>query len=286
MTRRAGAGGRATRLRAPAWLASSRAAIPLPSVSRVMEELVIDGITRASVKKLTDEFWLKQVETPAFQALFAGKEIGHRIADYVDERTTAMLEAAFETMREQDARGRIRPRSMGDVWIKSGGVYNPVNVKAGEAGKNGQPNMVSLTKLLDGLLLREIDSYDLLIVKMRLEGHAASEDVLELELRPGTIVPNVYFVDMLDYLDFITFDSGPGQAMLREKQFYEAVDGGFVPPVLTMAEKVSRLVDLIEDGDRRLFENRAKKMARLRDAFEAYKQTDGHAVSQGGVTLG
>ena len=235
---------------------------------------------------MTDEFWLKEVQTPEFVRLFAGKEIGHRIADYVDEKTSAMLEAALETMREHDARGRVRPRSMGDVWIKAGGVYNPVNVKAGEAGKNGQPNMVSLTKLLDALLGREIDSYDLLIVKMRLEGHVASEDVLELELRPDSIVPNVYFVDMLDYLEFITFDSGPGQAMLREKQFYEAVDGGYVPPALTMAEKVSRLVDLIEDGDRRLFENRAKKMARLRSSFEAYKTVDGHAVNQGGVTLG
>lgn len=165
-------------------------------------------------------------------------------------------------------------------------MYNPINVKAGEAGKQGQPNMVSLTKLLDALMNRQIDSYYLLIVKMRLESAPASAEISESELNPDEIVPNVYFVDMLDYLDFVTFDSGPGQTMLKEKQFYKARDAGFIPPALTLADKVSRLIDLLEDGDRRLIENRYRKMERLRQAFFDYQMLGRHTVDQKGLILG
>ncbi len=238
------------------------------------------------IRALTREYWDREVQTDQFRALFAGKEIGHRIADYVDERTTGMLEAAFSTVHERDAAGRVRARSMGDLWLRSGGIYNPVNVKAGEAGKNGQPNMVSLTKLLDALLRHRIDSYYLLIVKMRLISVPASADVPESDLTPDAITANVYFVDMLDYLDYITFDAGPGQTMLRERQFYEAVDSGWQSPEHTIGNKVSRLIDLLEDGDRRLIENRAKKMERMREDFFQYQAAGAIEVNQEGLHLG
>lgn len=247
---------------------------------------MITSEDQARVKALTQDYWDAEVQTDQFRALFAGKEIGHRIADYVDERTTEMLEASFPTVHELDAQGRARARSMGDVWIQSGGIYNPVNVKAGEAGKNGQPNMVSLTKLLDALLSHQIDSYYLLIVKMRLASSPAGADVPESSLTPDEITPNVYFVDMLDYLDYVTFDAGPGQTMLRERQFYEAVDDGWQPPQQTIGDKVSKLIDLLEDGDRRLIENRAKKMERLRATFLAYQQAGLSDVNQEGLNLG
>jgi len=247
---------------------------------------LIDGITRQAVKSAAEAFWNVQVTDLEFKKMATGKEIGHRIADYVDERTTAMLDGKFDTRHEVDRRGVRRPRSMGDVWLKANGIYNPINVKAGEVGKNGQPNMVSLTKLLDALLNQQIDSYDLLIVKMRIGGLPASADIEATSIDPDAIVPNVYFVDMLDYLSFVTFDSGPGQAMLREKQFYDAADAGYQPPALSVAEKIERCMDLMEDGDRRLIENRKRKMERLRVSVDDYQQVGGHLVAQGGLDLG
>lgn len=227
-----------------------------------------------------------RVRTEEFRALFSGKEIGHRIADYVDERTTQMLEESFTAVHELDSAGRVRARSMGDLWLQSGGIYNPINVKAGEAGKNGQPNMVSLTKLLDALLRHQIDSYYLLIVKMRLSSVPASAEVPESRLTPDEIAANVYLVDMLEYLDYITFDAGPGQTMLRERQFYEAADSGWRPPKQTIGNKVSRLIDLLEDGDRRLIENRRKKMERLRAGFLEYQARGALEVHQEDLNLG
>ena len=241
---------------------------------------------QSKVKTLAQTYWEQEVQTAQFRSLFSGKEIGHRIADYVDERTTGMLEASFSTVHELDSAGRIRARSMGDLWLRSGGIYNPVNVKAGEAGKNGQPNMVSLTKLLDSLLRHQIDSYYLLIVKMRLNSVPASTDVPESSLTPDQIAANVYFVDMLDYLDYVTFDAGPGQTMLKERQFYEAADMSWQPPEQTIGGKVSRLIDLLEDGDRRLIENRRRKMERLRVDFLGYQSSGLLKVNQEGINLG
>jgi hypothetical protein len=187
---------------------------------------VISKQDLASIETLTREFREARSAIGEFQNLFRGKEIGHRIADYVDENTTAMLEQNFDVQHEVNPKGKKRSRSMGDVWVKSNGIYNPINVKAGEAGMNGQPNMVSLTKLIEAILHEQVDSYYLLIVKM---------DSLDSPSKLGVvaktvITPHVYLVDMLDYLDFITFDSGPGQAMLKEKQFYAAHQSGRMPP--------------------------------------------------------
>ena len=235
-----------------------------------------------SIESLTRDFWESRVLTDEFHKLFQGKEIGHRIADYVDENTTAMLEKSLNVLHEVDARGKRRSRSMGDVWVHSKGMYNPVNVKAGEAGKNGQPNMVSLTKLIEAILREQVDSYYLLIVKMeRKNGLSKSEG------RPNIVItPHVYLVDMLDYLQYITFDSGPGQAMLKEKQFYEAYHAGKRPPALTLAEKLVKMIDLYEDGNRRLLENREKKLSRIRVKVRLYNQRGSHSVDQSGMKLG
>ena len=241
---------------------------------------------QADVIERTQSYWAKEVETERFRAIFAGKEIGHRIADYVDEHTTGMLAASFDTRQQLDARGRPRARSMGDIWLRSSGIYNPINVKAGEAGKNGQQNLVSLTKQLDALLGREIDSYYLLIVKMRFQERPPSEGTRRPTVNTQKILPNVYLVDMLDYLDYVTFDSGPGQCMLKEKQFYDFCDGGAKPPERRIGEKVARLIDLLEDGDRRLIENRRKKMNRIRSSFARYETLNSHVVDQRALNIG
>ena len=233
------------------------------------------------IESLTREFWDTKVTTQEFRRLFQGKEIGQRIASYVDENTTAMLEKSFDVMGQMGKNGKKRSRSMGDVWIKSNGMYNPINVKAGEAGKNGQPNMVSLTKLIKAILDEQVDSYYLLIVKMnrteKMPGHGASDFV---------ITPYVYLVDMLDYLDYITFDSGPGQAMLKEKQFYEACRMGVKQPSLTLAQKLEKMIALYEDGNRRLFENREKKLDQIRAKVRLYKKRENHTIDQKGMKLG
>ncbi len=158
------------------------------------------------IRRLTEDYWFAEVQEPEFMRIAAGKEIGHKIGDMVDEKTTQLLKDCGKfTILHQQSGGAAASRSMGDLWVEADGIYNPVNIKAGEYGKNGQPNLVSLKRVLTALADCLIDSYYLLIMKI---GRSDSG-----------FLPHVYFVDMLDFLDYTVFDSGPGQMMLKEAHF-------------------------------------------------------------------
>ena len=211
--------------------------------------------TLSSIGSDTTTYWKAEVKKPEILGIAKGKEIGHKLADLVDEKTTALLTVKYLTKYQRDAKGGKRSRSMGDVWLHDNGIYHPVNVKTGIVGAEGQPNLVSLKKVLAAVMARHIDSYYLLIVKM---------DVLPKEIRPS-----IYLIDMLDWLDYVTFDSGPGQMMLKAVKFFQEYD----PKKVKAADikgKVQRLMELYEDGERRLKENRERGRAVYRDQFREF----------------
>lgn len=225
---------------------------------------------QAEIKQATLEFWQDRITDKAFDAMARGKEGGHHIADYVDQQTSEMIVSRFNAGYEMK-HGRVVKRSMGDVWINSKGMWNPVNIKAG-IEKNGQPNIVSLQKLLGRITGHEIDSYYLLIVKFDI---SAAE---KLE-------PSVYFIDILDYLDYVTFDAGPGQMMLKERDFYAIADNGLDREPHTLTQKTRELHELLQDGYRRLLDNRAKRMAKTRQQVDKFLD-ESEYVSQGGIQIG
>ena len=57
----------------------------------------------ARILELTEDFWTEHVKDKAFQDIASGKEIGHRIADYVDEKTTELLSTELKTGRQISA---------------------------------------------------------------------------------------------------------------------------------------------------------------------------------------
>jgi hypothetical protein len=225
---------------------------------------LIDKKTGKAVYKTSQEFWEKQATSEIFQQIAQGKEVGHRIADFVDEQTTALLARHFSTKYQCNSKGEVLTRSMGDIWLECNGIYHPVNIKSGVTGSEGQPNMVALKKVLTALLLCQIDSYYLLMVKVDIN---------------GSISPKVYFVDMLDHLEFVTFDSGPGQIMLKAKAFFNAFADGFVSPKLTIEEKIDKLIELLEDGERRLVINRENRLRAIKTMVSNYYKSKSHIVT-------
>lgn len=136
---------------------------------------------------------------------------------------------------------------MGDIWIKSGGIFNPVNIKTGVKGRaksTGQPNLVSLNKITKAICERWIDSYYLLFVHF-------------LDENPPTSV--VALADLLHIAaDYSHFDSGTGQFMLKASK-YDAPP----PPIYSAADPqqaVDRLLAIREDGNQRLFKVRREKL--------------------------
>ncbi len=233
---------------------------------------MIDSETAEHIRTLTLAFWQEEVTKPQFVAQAVGKEIGHRIASLVEERTTALLEQTFRTARQRNRQGKAVDRSMGDIWVFSQGIFNPINVKAGEANQGGQPNIVALRKLLRAILSHQIDSYYLLIVKM-----VIGKDSIALN--------NVYLADILDHLDYVAFDSGPGQMMLKEKSFYAMMDQGSAPAQLTFDQKIERLFGLLDDADHRLIENRARVRATIDEMHKIYVANKDHPLNQSGLNL-
>ena len=208
-----------------------------------------------SIHSETLAYWREEARKPEIIGIAKGKELGHRLADIVDDKTTALLTVNHMTRHQCDAQGRIRLRSMGDLWLEDNGIYHPVNVKTGIVGAEGGPNLVSLKKVLRALMARQIDSYYLLYVKMQID--------------QGAITPSVYLIDMLDWLDYVTFDSGPGQMMLKAVKFFREYDPNR-PKSLDIRAKVKSLFDLYERKERRLKENRERDLDRYTREVAAF----------------
>lgn len=218
--------------------------------------MALDIALQEHVLDLTNDHWVTHAHDQGFTEIIQGKEPGHRMADYVDDRTCSLLKVHLDTRYEGDKKGNVRKRSMGDIWVHSQGIFNPINVKSGLQDMNGQPNLVSMQKLLDYILKRWIDSYYLLIIKFDVSAQPTHK---------------AYFVDILDWTEFITYDAGPGQIMLRERDFYAAYESGYVPPDRTVPEKAEILFTLFEQQLEALFANRRARLARQRDMLTTFR---------------
>ena len=218
--------------------------------------MALDAPLQRRILQLTNTHWVTHAQDRGFTDIIQGKEPGHRMADYVDDRTCSLLKVYLDTRYEGDKKGKVRKRSMGDIWVHSQSIFNPINVKSGLQGMNGQPNLVSMQKLLDYILKRWIDSYYLLIIKFDVSAQPTHK---------------AYLVDVLDWTEFIAYDAGPGQIMLRERDFYEAYDSGHVPPERTVPEKAEILFALFEQQLQALFANRQARRQRQRTMLGRFR---------------
>lgn len=178
--------------------------------------------------------------------LSMSKESGHVLANPVDEKCFNVLkENGFsvekpvnpKTGKEMDRAHEDLQMYIGDFVstcnyaVNDGLGYHRINSKFGE-DKDGQPNVCAMNRLLKGVHDGSIDSYYLLKV-MLVDGK-----------------PKVYFFDVFDCLEknLLTYNSGPGQVMLKEKQLKEYSSEDLRQSKLTLKEKFNLLVDLYEKG--------------------------------------
>jgi hypothetical protein len=91
------------------------------------------------------------VQTSQFIELASGKEeLVTGSPTMLTTKTVSYLkvDSAVNVKHEINSVGQIVKRSMGDLWVHSNGMYNPINIKSGIT-LNGNPNVVSLAKLVD-----------------------------------------------------------------------------------------------------------------------------------------
>jgi hypothetical protein len=233
---------------------------------------VLDKATQLDIARITQDRWTERCEAGEMAAYMQRKERGHGLADFVEDVTVTMLTRLYAgRVAFQGSGAKRRRRSMGDIWIESGGVFNPINIKTGVKEPNrrsaGQPNLVSLAKLTQAVFERWIDSYYLLFIRF-------------LASDPPTVT--VRLVDLLHIVEeFAHFDAGTGQLMLRASRFDDP------PPTrFAVAEPQAALAHLLavrEDGNQRLQANRDRDLAKVKAEMAGF---DGSTpIDQGGLEL-
>jgi hypothetical protein len=172
------------------------------------------------LEKEFNEFFKK----PNIQALLKGKESGHTLASEVETRASEILEKynysiTYETHDSGKKNGTRKDRANSDFILDG----NRINVKF-SSEVEGQPNICSIKRLMDGLVSGEIDGYYILKVKY---------DRITEKL-------SIYFFDVLDCLDVVEYNGGPGQTMLKEKLFYKKYENKVIQRK-TVEEKIDSL---------------------------------------------
>ena len=160
---------------------------------------------------------------------YSGKERGHSNASPMED---VIREIIIEKMAGNDTK---KDRALADVILDG----NLINVKFGSPKKNksgnykyGQPNMCAMNRIIDLFYKKDkIDSY--YIIKVNLSSHGSSQYSLHV-------------FDMLDYIDYLVWNSGTGQIMLKESEFYRDVDN-FIPN-FTIEEKKKKIKALYDEG--------------------------------------
>ena len=171
------------------------------------------------------------------------KEKGHTLSATIEEKVSEVLIShGYPITFERDKNGKKKARANSDLLFDG---YK-VNVKFGMSNnvKFGQPNITALGKLIKDFKDTECDAYYLLKIK-----------------RTGEEL-SIVFVDILNHPQLLTFNSGPGQMMLREEAFYQTE--GLYDRYLTKIEKHTFMLNLyIKETDRhirlRIRQNEAKR---------------------------
>lgn len=157
---------------------------------------------------------------------YTGKESGHSHASPMEELVREIL------IEKLGAKKSSKDRSLADVYLEN----NLINVKFGSPKINksgrpkyGQPNMCAMKRIMKNFYKDStIDSYY----------------IIKVNLNAGNY--SIHVFDMLDYIDYLTWNSGTGQIMLKENDFYKDVDK-FVPN-FTLEEKKSKIKELYDFG--------------------------------------
>jgi len=180
---------------------------------------------------------------------FDGKEKGHSNASPIEDIITKIL------VDNLGAEKAVGSRELGDVYMSSDfelvqvSGKNFINIKFGD-DVFGQPNMCSMNRIMKSFVETNlIDSY--YIIKVKLEKDKFSVNVF----------------DMFDYIDYLTWNSGTGQIMLKEADFYK----GLNLPVnnLSISEKKRKIADLYIKGQD---EHIALRIKQRNDKLEKLKK--------------
>jgi hypothetical protein len=141
------------------------------------------------------------------------KEPGHTYGEAVEELLVNKLveqDDQFLAPIKKKGFGK-QTRKMEDLIFVKNLIKNLINIKLGYEKGDGQPNMVSFNRLVKQYHSKQIDSYYILIIDVS----GKTKD---------NLTTKEYMFNLFDYLDYVNYNYGTGQIMLKEKQFFTDYD--------------------------------------------------------------
>lgn len=141
------------------------------------------------------------------------KEPGHSYGESVEELLVKKIveqDNQFLAPIKKKGSGK-QTRKMEDLIFSKNLIKNLINIKLGYEKGDGQPNMVSFNRLVKKYHSKEIDSYYILIIDVS----GKTKD---------SLTTKEYMFNLFDYLDYVNYNYGTGQIMLKEKQFFADYD--------------------------------------------------------------
>jgi|688.fasta_scaffold153748_2 hypothetical protein len=154
------------------------------------------------------------------------KESGHANAPKTEEAVSNILEKnKFKISYERKKNGQKAARSISDVIVS--GLF--CNVKSGvlsEDSKGGQPNICSLKRLYKKIISKELDAYIIIWVKS----------------------DKVRVFDVLSNLEYIVYNDGTGQCMLKENIFLKNFDNISPHNAESIKIKCDKIKDILVKG--------------------------------------
>lgn len=137
-----------------------------------------------------------------------GHTYGEKVEEHLANKLVEIYPDKFSMPKKEKGKGK-QTRKMEDLIWKS--TNNLINIKLGYEKGNGQPNMVSFNRLYKNYCSDLIDSYWIFII-----------DVLGKQ--KDSLTTKTYFFNLYDYLDYVNYNYGTGQVMLKENQFFDSYD--------------------------------------------------------------
>lgn len=185
------------------------------------------------------------------------KEPGHSYGENIEELLATKLVSKypnhFSLPVKTKGKGK-QTRKMEDIiWKNSNSL---MNIKLGHEKKDGQPNMVAFNRFFNKLHTDEIDSYYILIVNV-------------IGKTIDNLTTEIYLFNLYDYLDYVNYNYGTGQVMLKEKQFFADYDSNKY-----FEFSKNEIMQKLKDIDNESFENhmnlKKKQHQKRQEIFNGY----------------
>ena len=176
------------------------------------------------------------------------REKGHSSADKIQDMVIDVLKNNGVSVKEDE-----KIRGMNDCKISHFNINYPTNIKSGME-KFGQPNMVSMNRMVSLVLG---------------DGFKDGYNILKIKFFNGfnTDGVSVIMFNLLDVVDYLEYNMGTGQIMLKEEAFYKIYRNMKVIPK-TYGDGVKKeLYYLFDRKAKKHIDDKQNQQIKIKNAF-------------------